>query len=76
MRYFKPRVTPEAPATSVVDRILGHRTRAGGLQWQVLWRDGTTTWEKARSFVGDVERDWLEYNKQHHLTVDFASFQR
>jgi hypothetical protein len=76
MRYFRPRLTPTAPATSVVDKILGHRTRAGKLQWQVLWQDGSTTWEFARSFVGDVERDWLIYNHDHNLVVDLASLPR
>jgi transposase InsO family protein len=76
LRYFKPRQTPETAATTVVDRILGHRTRAGRLQWNVRWKDGSETWEFARSFVGDVEKDWLHYNKTHQIEVDLSSLPR
>jgi hypothetical protein len=73
LRYFKPRSTPESQPTTVVEKILGHRQRGGKLQWRVQWRDGTQTWEYARSFVGDIEQDWVAYNKAHHLSVDLTS---
>jgi hypothetical protein len=73
LRYFRPRMAPEAAPTTVVDQILRHRLRAGKLQWLVLWKDGSQTWEFARSFVGDVEQDWLAYNRSHNLSVDLSA---
>ena len=31
------------------------------------------TWEPAESFVGDVQRDWLEYNRRRGVDVSMSA---
>ena len=43
--------------------------------WQVKWKGyDQATWEPAESFVGDIQLDWLRYNKKHKIVVDVTRF--
>ena len=72
MHYFRPqRDIPEDDAL-VVEKIVGHRTKAGKHQWKVRWKgydQQHDTWEPASSFVGYIQTDWIEYNKVNHIEV-------
>ena len=57
----------------MVEKTLDHRKRRGEVQWLVKWKNSDKqTWEPAESFVGDVQRDWLEYNRQHKVEVSMS----
>ena len=72
LMYYQPQ--PEIPHDDgyVVEKIIGHRMRAGERQWLVKWRgydDTHNTWEPARNFIGFIQKDWSDYNRRHGLSV-------
>ena len=55
-----------------VEKILGHRMRCGQHQWKVRWKGygpEFDTWEPASSFAGMIQKDWILYNRHHHVHV-------
>jgi hypothetical protein len=76
-KYFQPRKYQEATEGAIVEAILSHRKRKGQLQWKVKWKgSGEITWEPAQSFVGDVQQDWMSYNKSQNLKVELTTLQK
>ncbi len=50
---------------------MDHRYRNGRMYWKVKWKGHTEpTWEPAKSFMGDIQIDWWEYNKTNSVQVD------
>ena len=76
LHYFrKPEETVDHEKTWIVEKILGHRKNAktGKLEWKVKWKDSdNVTWENISSFIGDIQLDWLRYNKEKKIPVDFS----
>ena len=61
----------------MVEKILDHRKRKGEVQWLVKWKNSEKqTWGPAESFVREVQRDWLEYNKQRKVEVSMSDLGR
>ena len=51
----------------IVEKILGHRinSKTKSLEWKVKWKGSdNVTWENVSSFIGDVQLDWLKYNRE------------
>ena len=61
--------------TYVVEKILNHRIRNGRHQWLVKWQgydDSMNTWEPANAFVGDIQKDWIDYNRKRGVVIDLS----
>ena len=73
--YFRSRRERESQSDKwIVDEILDHRRHKGVLQWKVKWKGfDKPTWQPAKDFVGDIQSDWMEYNKKRGLNLDFSS---
>ena len=70
LHYFKPHVDIPDDDAFVVEKILSHRIRAGRHQWLVKWNgydNSFNSWEPAHSFVGYLQQDWLNFNRDHHI---------
>ena len=78
LNYFKPQRTVPKDDTYVVEKIIGHQMKNGQRQWKVQWQGydhDFDTWEPANSFIGHLQQDWLDCNRQHHLDVPLTSVQ-
>jgi hypothetical protein len=70
--YFKPRNTIPEGDDYIVDKIIGHKIDKGKHYWRVRWRgygSEEDTWEPASSFVGYLQQDWKQWNKENNVTV-------
>jgi hypothetical protein len=76
LHYYRPAKDIPEDDAMVVEQILGHRVRAGQHQWKVRWKgydQSFDSWEPASSFVGYLQMDWLQYNKDHHIQVPLGT---
>ena len=72
LHYYKPQHDVPEDDSMVVEAIIGHRVRGGKHQWRVRWKgydESFDSWEPAASFVGYLQQDWLQYNREHHLNI-------
>ena len=64
LMYFKPHQEIPHSDTFVVDKILNHRkNRKEEYLWLVSWQGydaAHNTWEPAKAFIGDIQRDWVD----------------
>ena len=61
---------PDDKPEVVVEQITRHRrSPSGELEWEVHWSDNEVTWERMDSFL-DVTAQWLQYNRDHKVSVD------
>ena len=76
LHYFRPDTPIPEDDSFVVEKILAHRVRRGQHQWKVRWKGydpSFDTWEPASSFVGYIQMDWTQFNKDNHIDVGFSS---
>ena len=71
--YYKPAERLPERDTDVIEKILKHRMKNGRHEWLVRWEGHdakNNTWEPASSFVGQVQQDWVNWNKEKRIQVD------
>ena len=76
LNYYRPHRQVPEDDSYVVEKILAHRIRHGQRQWKLQWQgydDDFDTWEPASSFVGHLQQDWMDYNRQHHIEVPLTT---
>ena len=66
--------TQPAPSDEswVVEKMISHKRKRGVLMWQVLWKKGDTTWERATQFLHNINDLWVAYNASHNLDVSIG----
>ena len=72
--FYQPKNVLPTCDSHMVDKILAHRSRNGRHEWKVRWQDygpERDTWEPASSFVGFIQKDWKEWNKDNKIILNF-----
>ena len=70
--HFQPRSKLPETDDYIVEKILGHKVEKGVHLWKVRWKGygpEEDTWEPASSFLGNIQQDWKQWNKEHKLQL-------
>ena len=74
--YFQPRGQLPESDDYVVEKILDHKVEKGRHLW-ILRLKGygpeEETWEPASSFMGHIQKDWKQLNKDQNLVLNLQN---
>ena len=60
-------ISDDSNPTEAFEYLSGHRRKAGAWQVQVMWSDGSSTWEPLSIILVDDPVSCARYTKEHNL---------